>query len=131
MSETVPGDSIQSISSSSGSVVLDLGPDIGALVLHTPPELDGREIQISLLAGAPHRRTHSRVRRRYTPGGVRYAAVYPGLAAGDYVVWGDATTSAMIVTVAGGQVTTASWPRHQAADQPEHPPRHRSRPQSG
>ncbi len=34
--------------STSGSVVLDLGPGTGALVLHTPPELDGEEIEISL-----------------------------------------------------------------------------------
>src|SRR5258706_5574635 len=84
MAETLPGESIPS---SSGSVVLDLGPDIGALVLHTPPELDGSEIEISRLAGdAARGRTHSRVRPRHTPGGVQYAAVYPGLAAGDYVL---------------------------------------------
>jgi hypothetical protein len=41
---------------------------------------------------------------------MQYAAVYPGLAAGDYVVWRDASTRAMIVTVAGRQVTTACWP---------------------
>ena len=80
--------------SGSGSVVLDLGPDTGALVLHTPPELDSREIEISRLAdGAPRRRTHSRVRQRHTPGGVQYAAVYPGLAAGEYIVWRGATTA--------------------------------------
>src|SRR5258707_15866311 len=85
MAESVPGPS------GSGSVVLDLGPDIGALVLHTPPELDGSEIEISRLAGdAARGRTHSRVRPRHTPGGVQYAAVYPGLAAGDYVVWREA-----------------------------------------
>jgi hypothetical protein len=107
MAESVPGPS------GSGSVVLDLGPDTGALVLHTPPELESREIEISRLAdGAPGGRTHSRVRQRRTPGGVQYAAVYPGLAAGDYLVWRDATSSAMIVTIAGGRVTTAYWPRH-------------------
>jgi hypothetical protein len=30
-----------------GTVVLELGADVGALVLHTPAELDGREIEIS------------------------------------------------------------------------------------
>jgi hypothetical protein len=52
MHEPAPGPS------SSGSVVLDLGPGIGALVLHTPPELDGREIEISPLGSTPARRTH-------------------------------------------------------------------------
>jgi len=125
MAESVLGESIPS---GSGSVVLDLGPDIGALVLHTPPELDGWEIEISRLAGdAARGRTHSRVRPRDTPGGVLYAAVYPGLAAGDYVVWRDATTSALNITVAAGQVTTAYWPGHQP---PQHWPRHKGSPAS-
>jgi hypothetical protein len=114
--------------SGSGSVVLDLGPDTGALVLHTPPELDSREIEISRRAdGAPRSRTHSRVRQRHTPGGVQYAAVYPDLAAGEYLVWRDTTTSAMIVTIAGGQVTTAYWP----GPQPMHWPGHEGSPGPG
>src|SRR5260221_7850521 len=104
MAESVPAPS------GSGSVVLDLGPDIGALVLH-----------------APRNRTHSRVRQRHTPGGIQYAAVYPGLAAGEYLVWRDTTTSAMIVTIAGGQVTTAYWPGHQ----PVHGPGHEGSPGPG
>jgi len=115
MAESVPAPS------GSGSVVLDLGPDIGALVLHTPPELDSREIEISRRAdGPPRNRTHSRVRQRHTPGGVQYAAVYPGLAAGEYLVWRDTATSVMIVTIAGGQVTTAYWPGHQPVHWPGH-----------
>ena len=39
--------------SASGSVVLNLGPGIGALVLHTPQELGGTEIEISLADGDP------------------------------------------------------------------------------
>src|SRR5258708_25431713 len=97
MAESVPGPS------GSGSVVLDLGPDIGALVLHTPPELDSREIEISRRAyGPPRNRTHSRVRQRHTPGAAQYAAVYPGLAAGEYLVCSDTTTNLMIFTIAGG-----------------------------
>ena len=99
--------------STSGSVVLDLGPGTGALVLLAPPELDGAEIEISLVAGdgvgqgIP--RTHSRVRRRELPGRLQFAAVYPGLPAGDYVIWRDASTRAAVVTVAGASVTTARW----------------------
>ncbi len=97
--------------STSGSVVLELGPGIGALVLNTPPELDDAEIEISLTQDGPSaRRTHSQVRPRITPAGTRYAAVYPGLAAGEYTLWRDASTPAMTVKVEGAQVTTASWP---------------------
>jgi hypothetical protein len=96
--------------SSSGSVVLDLGPGQGALVLHTPPELDGCEIEISRLGSQPGHRTHSQVRQRHTAAGVLYAAVYPGLPADDYEVWGDAATPVLTVSVNGGVVTSASWP---------------------
>ena len=101
MTESLPGPS------GSGSVVLDLGPGSGALVLHTPPELDGLEIEVST-PGRP--RTHTRVRPRLTAAGPQHAAVYPALAPGDYVIWRDADTPAMTVTVAGGRVTTAWWP---------------------
>lgn len=90
-----------------GSVILDLGADVGALILTVPADLDGAEIEISR-DGAP--RAHSQVRRRITPGGVRYAAIYPGLAAGDYTLWADAVTPALTFTVHGGQVTSCDWP---------------------
>jgi hypothetical protein len=104
MPEQTPGPS------SSGSVVLDLGADTGALVLHTPPGLDGREIEISPSDRAPGPRTHSQVRQRRTAGRVQYAAVYPGLTAGDYIVWHDETTPALTIVIAGGRVTSARWP---------------------
>lgn len=70
--------------SSPGSVVLDLGA--GALVLHTPPELDGREIEISLSGNTPAGRTHALVRPRVTSGQAQYAAIYPQLPAGTYTM---------------------------------------------
>ena len=97
--------------STSGSVVLDLGPGTGALVLHAPPELDGEEIEISRTADPTGVRTHSRVRRRDLPDRTQYATVYPGLPAGDYVIWRDPSTRASRVTVAEAQITTAHWPR--------------------
>ena len=104
MAEAIPGPS------GSGSVVLDLGSDVGALVLHTPPELDGREIEISLDGAPAGHRTHSQVRQRQLPAGPRYAAVYPGLPAGTYTLWHDAGTPALRVTITGGRVSAASWP---------------------
>jgi hypothetical protein len=89
-------------------VVLDIGAGTGALVLNTAAGLDGHEIEISPCGGGP--RTHSQVRQRHIGGTVRYAAVYPGLQAGDYVLWRDPGTPGMTVTIAGGQVTSADWP---------------------
>jgi hypothetical protein len=96
-----------------GSVVLDLGDTIGALVLETPAALFGHEIEISLVGGAGGAgggRTHSLVRERVTAAGTRYAAVYPGLAAGRYLIWRHMNTPVGEVTVDGGTVTRFRWP---------------------
>jgi hypothetical protein len=108
MAEPVP------VPSRSGSVVLEVGPGVGALVLYTPPELDGSEIEISRHESEDGqrqgRRTHSRVRQRHTSAGTTYAAVYPGLAAGTYTIWRDAARPATTVVVDAGQAATAWWP---------------------
>jgi hypothetical protein len=92
-----------------GTVVLELGAGVGALLLYTPAELDGREIEISRDdPGA--RRTHSQVRPRHMAAGTRYAAVYPELAAGSYTIWADEHGPAGRVVITGGQVTNWSWP---------------------
>jgi hypothetical protein len=105
--------------SGSGTVVLELGPGAGALVLHTPAELNGAEIDISLAAGAgadagggagAGQRTHSMVRPRYVAGGTQYAAVYPSLPPGEYTIWRDDGTPAATVAVTGGIATSARWP---------------------
>jgi hypothetical protein len=93
-----------------GTVVLDLGAEVGALVLYTPPGLDGQEIEISLDGDPTARRTHSQVRARHMAAVTRYAAVYPGLAAGQYTVWGDSDEPAGTVIITGGQVTNWNWP---------------------
>ncbi|MGH3160093.1 MAG: hypothetical protein ACRDNF_26455 [Streptosporangiaceae bacterium] len=93
-----------------GTVVLDIGPGIGALILHTPAELDGREIEISRSDVPSAVRTHSQVRERRTGASVRYAAVYPDLAAGDYTLWRDELTPLTEVSIAGGAITTCRWP---------------------
>jgi hypothetical protein len=104
--ESVPGPS------SAGSVVLDLGAGIGALILDAPAELAGREIEISpARGGTSARRTHSLVRERRTGAGSSYAAVYPGLAAGDYTIWQDDVTPAATITIGSGQVTRYQWVR--------------------
>jgi hypothetical protein len=93
------------------NVVLELGGDIGALVLKAPASLLGREIEISPIgAPAEAHRTHSLVRERLTPVGVSYAAVYLTVPAGQYTVWRDADTPIGKVTVSGGEVASFRWP---------------------
>jgi len=91
-----------------GSVVLELGGNVGVLVLQAPAELHGHEIEISPLNGG--RRTHSMVRERVTAVGTSHAAVYPGVPAGQYTVWRDADTPAGTVTITGGHVARFHWP---------------------
>jgi len=109
--------------SGAGSVVLDLGGAIGALVVETPAALSGREIEISLVAAAISAaatsatatsaaggRTHSLVRERRTAAGTSYAAVYPDLPAGQYLIWRRMDTPVGEVTIDGGVVTRFRWP---------------------
>ena len=104
MTESVAGPS------GPGTVVLELGADVGALVLYTPAELDGREIEISPEEAVTGRRTHSMVRPRHMTTGTRYAAVYPDLAAGPYTIWADEQNPAGRVVITAGGVTNWSWP---------------------
>jgi hypothetical protein len=83
---------------------MELGAEVGALILYTPAALDGAEIDISR-DGDP-RRTHSRVRPRHVPSGTRYAAVYPDLPAGRYTIWDSEGRAVATVTVTGGQVAS-------------------------
>ena len=67
------------------SVVLNIGDDVGALVLYTGAALHGQEIEVSPL-GSDARRVHSAVLERDVNGRIIYAAVYPELRAGEYEV---------------------------------------------
>jgi hypothetical protein len=87
------------------SLVLDIGGDVGALVLVAGPDLAEQEIEISPGTDPATPRSHNVVHARHWPGGVGHTAVFPSVAAGDYTVWrGDGTPYAT-VTIQGGQVT--------------------------
>jgi hypothetical protein len=93
-----------------GTVIMELGADIGALILYTPADLDGAEIEVSRHGDRLDRRTHSQVRQRHVANVTKYAAVYSTLAAGEYTIWRDEDRPAGTVTIAGGQITTCRWP---------------------
>ena len=95
--------------SESGSVVLELGPHVGVLIVHCGQSDLHREIEISpLYGGEPHGdephgnapRTHSAVRERRVADGVVYAALYPDLTPGRYTV--HAVPPGTIVIEGGG-----------------------------
>lgn len=92
-----------------GATVLDIGDDVGALVLYTEAALAGAEIEISP-AGRPLRRQHVAVHGREIGTGRVHAAVYYGLAAGTYDLWTHDNSVALTVHVSGGAITEAQWP---------------------
>jgi len=98
------------------TVVLDVGGDVGALVLYTPAALLGAEIEISPVTD-PTARSHTAVRARVLSDRTLYAAVYPALRAGEHVLWASAEHAAGPVVVVGGRVTEIDWfslPGHHA-----------------
>jgi len=86
-----------------GTVVLEIGGDLGALVIHTGPELDGVEIEVSP-AGRDHARTHAAVRPRHLGDRTVHCVVISPLRSGEYTVWRDRNTAETTVTVRPGQV---------------------------
>jgi hypothetical protein len=94
-----------------GTVILSLGPGVGALVIQVPAHLNGAEIEISRDDDSASRRTHSQVRERPAPGGSRFAAVYPDLPAGRYTIWRDQDAPAGTVTVTCAEVARFDWPQ--------------------
>jgi hypothetical protein len=100
----------------SGSVLLDIGGDVGALVVTMPEGLEGREVEIRpaayvASAGRPVHHPHVAVVPR--PVGSRRvpSLVFPGLSEGAYELCEKGTDQARLaVRVVGGRVTEARWP---------------------
>ncbi len=82
-------------------VVLDIGEDIGSLVIYTSEKWRGKEIQVSLKGADPAKLVHTAIWERRFNGRVAYAGVYPALSEGDYIIW---THPSREVTITGGQV---------------------------
>jgi hypothetical protein len=153
--DTVSMDTVENPHAGQGMVVLDIGGDIGALVVSVVsvasagPDLVGAEIEICPAGrrgespdeggdwwqgewrGHSHSQSHSNGHghdhvdgHRHEPswphvgvlgrptghGSTTYAAVFPGLRAGDYEIWRkpDGPTMA-VVRVKGGSVTSVDW----------------------
>jgi hypothetical protein len=88
--------------------VLDIGGDIGALIIYTRPELRNREVEVSLKGGNA-RRVHTEVLERLVNGQPLYTAVFAELAAGLYTLWGNATSPAGEITIVGGEIAEVDW----------------------
>ncbi|HET6652709.1 MAG TPA: hypothetical protein VFH10_08715 [Nocardioides sp.] len=100
----------------SGSVLLDIGGDVGALVVTMPEGLEGREVEIrpaAYVAPADRSVHHPHVAVVHRPVGSRRvpSLVFPGLSEGAYELYEKGTdVLRLAVHVRGGRVTEARWP---------------------
>jgi len=89
-------------------VVLELGEDVGALIIHADPELHGTEIEISP-AHDDGRRSHKEVLERLTADGPAFTAVFDGQPAGEHTLWVHGEPRARGVRIDGGAVAELDW----------------------
>jgi len=89
-------------------VVLDIGGDVGALIVHTDSDLHGVEVEISP-AEDDARRSHKEVLERKIGGRPAYTGVFDGLKQGSYTLWIDGEPRARGVTITGGEIAELDW----------------------
>jgi hypothetical protein len=94
--------------STEGSVVMEVGGDVGALVVYAPDVLAGHEIELAL-RGDDHQFVHTEVRERRLPDGTIYAGVFPAVPAGEYTLLSIHALPALDVSVEGGRVAELTW----------------------
>jgi hypothetical protein len=87
------------------SLVLDIGGDIGALILYSEVGCLGQEIDLTRRGAPRSHHMHTMIRRRRGVGREFIAGVYPELFEGVYTVWGLDDRPLGDVTVHGGHVS--------------------------
>jgi len=89
-------------------VVLEIGEEVGALVVYTRPDMHGTEIEISRV-GEARTGAHKEVLNRPVGGRTVYAAVFDQLGHGSYTLWSGDRALQTGVAVAGGRITELDW----------------------
>lgn len=89
-------------------VVLDIGENVGALIVHADPEMHGVEVEISP-EGDDSGRSHKEFLERRAGSDPAYTAVFDGLRAGRYTLWVAGESRARGVAVGGGRVAELDW----------------------
>jgi hypothetical protein len=112
MSAHVHGHSHENPHAGQGSVLLDIGGDVGALVVTMPSSMLGEEIEVLTGREEPgHHRPHVAVVPRPAQGGTVPSLVFPELIEGSYALVPKGTDDVhLIVDVREGEVTAAVWP---------------------
>lgn len=90
--------------------VLDIGEDVGALIIYCRPEARGRQIDLSPRARL-WQRVHTDVLERRAGGRPIFAALFLALPVDEYVIWGNGGEPIGEVTIVDGEVAELNW-RH-------------------
>ena len=94
-----------------GPVVLDIGEDVGALVVAMPETMAGVEIEIRSIDDRAHC-SHVGVVGRPAGGCTVWSAVFPELHEGRYELHERVDgRPQLVVAISGGEVAHASWPQ--------------------
>ena len=86
------------------ALVLDIGGDVGALILYADEDLIGREIDITPAGEHHHHGVHTAIRRRRAADRDTVCGVYPELKEGAYTVWGLDGSPIAHLRIEGGSV---------------------------
>jgi hypothetical protein len=89
-------------------VVLDIGGDLGALIVYTDAGMVGVEVEISA-TGSDGERSHKEVLEREIHGQPAYTAVFDKVRAGSHTLWVDDVARERGVVVIGGAVAELDW----------------------
>ncbi len=89
-------------------VAIDIGGAVGALIVHTDPEMHGIEVEISR-EGEERTGAHKQVLDRQIGGRSSFTLLYDGLASGRYVLWVGDEPRARHVAVAAGEIAELDW----------------------
>ncbi len=90
-------------------VVLDIGGDIGALIIHADPELNDLQIEICPSGKEDGKREHQHILERPIGGQTMYAAVFGGLREGTYTLFTNNAIRESDVVIQGANATTLDW----------------------
>lgn len=91
-----------------GAAVLDIGENVGALLIYCHPHLRGQQIDVSPRERL-WERTHTDVLERRVNEKPVFAALFLALTAGTYVIWDQDARPVDEVIVNGGQVSELNW----------------------
>jgi hypothetical protein len=87
------------------ALVLDIGGNVGALVLYADEVCLGLEIDLTPVGAPRSHHMHTMIRRRRAVDREFIAGVYPELDEGTYTVWGIDDRPLGEVTITGGRVS--------------------------